>query len=145
MIVIRRPLQSSSSSSRSGWCSQMQRPVSACRRIGVNIAAPPEPLRSFDQCSTEGSEENLNRRQQRKQRLIRGLGFRDRHSASSPIVLEVWIGLPGWKEEYMEKASGGTFARTTRNTDEDEGRRREAPSRGTVEVIVSPTDSCRRN
>jgi hypothetical protein len=28
------------------------------------------------------------------------------------------------EEEYMEKASGGTFARTTRNTDEDEGRRR---------------------
>ena len=92
MIVIRRPLQSSSSSSRSGWCSQMQRPVSACRRIGVNIAAPPEPLRSFDQCSTEGSEENLNRRQQRKQRLILGLGFRDRHSALSnrprPRVLD---------------------------------------------------------
>jgi hypothetical protein len=24
------------------------------------------------------------------------------------------------EEEYMEKASGGTFARTTRNTDEDD-------------------------
>jgi hypothetical protein len=29
-------------------------------------------LNRFDQCSTEGSEENLNRRQQRKQRRIRG-------------------------------------------------------------------------
>jgi len=26
------------------------------------------------------------------------------------------------EEEYMEKANGGTFARTTRNTDEDDRR-----------------------
>jgi hypothetical protein len=40
----------------------MQQPMSACRRIGVNIAAPPEPLRSFDQCSTERSEENFEQK-----------------------------------------------------------------------------------
>jgi hypothetical protein len=46
----------------------------------------------------------------------------------SPLVLVVVVVLVGgsgrfarMEEEYMEKASGGTFARSTRNTDEDEG------------------------
>jgi hypothetical protein len=34
------------------------------------------------------------------------------------------------EEEYMEKASGETFARTTRNTDED-AHPADAPSQGT--------------
>jgi hypothetical protein len=49
-----------------------------CRCAGVDIAVPPQPLRSFDQCPTEGCEEDLNRRQQRKQRGL-GLGFCDGH------------------------------------------------------------------
>ena len=62
----------------------------------------------------------------------------------------------------MEKASGGTFARTIRKTDEDDdedeedwdmtqntykclGSDAERPRPGTVEVMVSRTDICRRN
>jgi hypothetical protein len=44
----------------------MQRPMSVCRPIGIDILLR-RPNR-FEQCLTEGSEEDLNRRQQRKQR-----------------------------------------------------------------------------
>jgi hypothetical protein len=49
-------------------------------------AAPPQPLPSFDQCPTEGGQEDLNRRQQRKQRGL-GLGFCDGHPVGHSATL----------------------------------------------------------
>jgi hypothetical protein len=49
------------------WCSQMQRLV---RHGGESVSNFAAQLDRFDECSTKGSEENLNRRQQRKQRRI---------------------------------------------------------------------------
>ena len=48
------------------------------RRVGRSASISLRRLNRFDPRSTEGSKENLNRRQQRKQRRT-GLGFRDGH------------------------------------------------------------------
>ena len=71
------------SSSRFNWRSQMQRPMSVCRSIRVDIAVPPEPLRTM-----------LNRRQrrgfeQKAAKETKGLGFRDGHpagTAATPVL-----------------------------------------------------------
>jgi hypothetical protein len=70
-----------------GWVSVIRHPLGPSATVRFSNRRRPR-LKHFDQSSTEGIEENLNRRQQRKQRRIEDLGFCDGHPPGS---LAPWL------------------------------------------------------
>jgi hypothetical protein len=80
-------------------------------------------LNRFDQCSTEGSEENLNRRQQRKRRRIRG-------------------GSPSWSSGRAFGVSSIVLIVLAESPNALEPQRRRRPYRITIAETQSPMCLC---